>query len=132
MSIPRFLTLLAVAACATTGVAVAAPQTTAPGKVYTIKTTMLPSGVTIAKDRFTLKDGTPSWPRGATIRYSVTNKTTKTLALKLWIAKTKPIKPGGHVYVLIDWIYRGKFLYQELDGKKLVGAPHYLIIGETN
>jgi hypothetical protein len=117
---------------AATGVALGAPATTAPGKVYTIKTTMLPAGVTIASDRFTLKNGTPSWPRGATIRYSITNKTKHTLRLKLWIAKTKPIPPGGHVYVTINWIYRGRFLYQELDGKKLVGTPHYLVIGEDS
>jgi hypothetical protein len=117
---------------ATTAIALGAPATTAPGKVYTIKTTLLPAGVTISSDRFTLKNGTPSWPRGATIRYSITNKTTKPLALKLWIAKTKPIAPGGHVYVTINWIYRGRFLYQELDGKKLVGAPHYLVIGENS
>jgi hypothetical protein len=126
-----YIAALALALCIPAGVAVAAPQTTAPGQVYTIKTTMLPSGVVMAKDRFTRKDGTPSWPRGASIRYSITNKTKKTLALKLWIAKTKPISPGGHVNVLINWIYRGRFLYQELDGKKLVGAPHYLVIGET-
>jgi hypothetical protein len=131
MRMPMLATALMLALGASSGVALAAPATTAPGQVYTIKTTMLPTGVVIAKDRFTRKDGTPSWPRGATIRYSITNKTTKTLALKLWIATTKPIAPGGHTNVLINWIYRGRFLYQELDGKKLVGAPHYLVIGET-
>jgi hypothetical protein len=131
MHIPKLVAAFLAATCAMTGVAVGSPTTTAPGKVYTIKTTMLPSGVTISSDRFTLKNGTPSWPRGATIRYSITNKTRKTLALKLWIAKTKPIPPGGHIYVTINWIYRGRFLYQELDGKKLVGAPRYLVIGET-
>jgi hypothetical protein len=107
------------------------PATTAPGQVYTIKTTLLPTGVVLAKDRFTRKDGTPSWPRGATIRYSITNKTKRTLALRLWIAKTKPIPPGGHTNVVINWIYRGRFLYQELDGHRLVGAARYLIIGEN-
>jgi hypothetical protein len=120
-----------VACCVASSGAYASSRTTAPGKVYTIKTTMLPGGVVIARDRFTRKDGTPSWPRGATIRYSVTNKTSKKLALKLWIAKTKALPPGGHTFVLINWIYRGRFLYQELEGSKLVGAPHYLIIGET-
>jgi hypothetical protein len=132
MQISKLVAVALVATCAMTGVAFGSQATTAPGKVYTIKTTMLPHGVTIASDRFTHKDGTPSWPRGATIRYSITNRTTKTLALKLWIAKTKPIPPGGHVFVTINWIYRGRFLYQELDGKKLVGAAHYLVIGETN
>jgi hypothetical protein len=130
----RNLTLAIALACAlgaSAGSASAAQATTAPGQVYTIKTTLLPSGVVIAKDRFTRKDGTPSWPRGATIRYSITNRTKKTLALKLWIATTKPIAPGGHTNVLINWIYRGRFLYQELEGKKLVGAARYLVIGET-
>jgi hypothetical protein len=126
-----FATGLAIALFAATGLAAASPSTTAPGIVYTIKTTMLPSGVVIAKDRFTRKDGTPSWPRGATIRYSITNKTKKTLALKIWIATTKPIAPGGHTFVVINWIYRGRYLYQELHGTKLVGAARYLVIGET-
>jgi hypothetical protein len=90
-----------------------------------------PSGVVIAKDRFTTKDGTPSWPRGATIRYSITNKTKQTLALKIWIATTKPIAPGGHTFVVINWIYRGRYFDQELRGTKLVGAARYLVIGES-
>jgi hypothetical protein len=126
-----FATGLAIALCVATGLAEASPSTTAPGIVYTIKTTMLPSGVVIAKDRFTRKDGTPRWPRGATIRYSITNKTKETLALKIWIATTKPIAPGGHTFVVINWIYRGRYLYQELHGTKLVGAARYLVIGET-
>jgi hypothetical protein len=131
MRMPMLATTLALTLGASGGIAVAAPATTAPGQVYTVKATMLRSGVVIGRDRFTRKDGTPSWPRGATIRYSITNKTSKPLALKLWIAKTKPIPPGGHTNILINWIYRGRFLYQELDGKKLVGEPRYLVIGET-
>jgi hypothetical protein len=127
----RIAVVLSVLAWLPTTLALASPSTTAPGQVYTLKTTLLPTGVVIAKDRFTRKDGTPSWPRGATIRFSVTNKTSKALALKLWIATTKPLPPGGHTFVVITWTYRGRFLYRELDGKKPVGAARYLVIGET-
>jgi hypothetical protein len=107
--------------------ALAAPRTTEPGVVYPVKTTLTPKGVTIAKDKFT-RHGNARYPRGAVIRYMITNRTTRRLVVQIWTVKTKPIKPGGHDSVLVNWNYRGRYVYRQLAGKRVVGATRHIRI----
>src|SRR5882757_8469014 len=95
MHAPRIATAIALASLSGAGAAAAAPETTEPGQVYPVKTTLTTAGVTIAKDKFT-RNGNARYPRGAVIRYMITNRTTKRLTVQIWTVKTKPIPPGGH------------------------------------
>jgi hypothetical protein len=95
--------------------------------VYPVKTTLTLKGVTIAKDKFT-RNGNARYPRGAVIRYMITNRTTKRLTVQIWTVKTKPIAPGGHDSILVNWNYRGRYVYRELAGKTPVGATRYVTI----
>ena len=127
MHAPKLATALVLASCVSAGAAMAAPQTTEPGQVYPVKATLTPTGVVIAKDKFT-RNGVARYPRGAAIRYLITNRTTKRLVLQIWTVRTKPIAPGGHDSMLINWNYRGRFVYRELIGKKTFGTTRYVRI----
>ena len=118
---------LALASLVGAGAALAAPQTTTPGQVYPVKTILTPKGVKIAKDKFT-RHGNARYPRGAVIRYMITNRTTRRLVVQIWTVKTKPIAPGGHDSVLVNWNYRGRYVYRQLAGKRVVGATRYVRI----
>jgi hypothetical protein len=120
-------TVLVLAAPVGAGAALAAPQTTTPGRVYPVKTILTPKGVKIAKDKFT-RHGIARYPRGAVIRYMITNRTTRRLVVQIWTVKTKPIAPGGHDSVLVNWNYRGRYVYRQLAGKRVVGATRYVRI----
>jgi hypothetical protein len=62
------------------------------------------------------------------IRYVITNRTTKRLIVQIWTVKTKPIPPGGHDSILVNWNYRGRFVYRQLAGKIPLGATRYVSI----
>jgi hypothetical protein len=127
MHVPRIATAVALASLIGGGAASAAPQTTEPGVVYPVKTTLTPTGATIAKDKFT-RNGNARYPRGAVIRYMITNRTSKRLVFQIWTVKTKPIAPGGHDSVLVNWNYRGRYVYRQLAGKTPLGATRYIRI----
>jgi hypothetical protein len=127
MHVPRIAAAVALASLAGGTAAFAAPETTEPGVVYPVKTTLTPTGVTIAKDKFT-RNGHARYPRGAVIRYMITNRTTKRVTVQIWTVKTKPIAPGGHDSILVNWNYRGRYVYRELAGKTPVGATRYVTI----
>jgi hypothetical protein len=127
MHAPRIATIVALASLAGGGTAFAASQTTEPGQVYPVKTTLTRKGVTIAKDKFT-RHGVARYPRGAAIRYVITNRTGKRVVFQIWTVKTKPIAPGGHDTILVNWNYRGRFVYRALAGKKTVGATRHIRI----
>jgi hypothetical protein len=127
MHVPRIATAVALASLIGGGAAYAASRTTEPGVVYPVKTTLTPAGITIAKDKFT-RNGNARYPRGAVIRYVITNRTTKRLIVQIWTVKTKPIPPGGHDSILVNWNYRGRFVYRQLAGKIPLGATRYVSI----
>lgn len=120
-------TALVLASLAGAGAAGATPQTTTPGQVYPVKTTLTPAGIKIAKDKFT-RNGNTRYPRGAVIRFMITNTTTKRLVVQIWTVKTKAIAPGGHDSLLINWNYRGRYLYRQLVGKTTFGTTRYVSI----
>ncbi len=110
---------VALAALVATGAASARTQTTTPGVVYVLKTVVDDKGIHIPKDRFT-RNGITRYPRGALIRYELTNKGTKPYAVHIWAASTIVMRPGKHATMFVNWNYRGTFHYWRiLRGKKI-------------
>jgi len=111
----------AVVAAATAVPAVGArPRTTAPGLLYIVKVTVTDTTIRMPRDRFTLH-GITSYPRGALIRYTVTNLGTRPYTFEIWSAKTLPIRPKHHDSVLVAWNRRGTFVYRTLSGGRSAG-----------
>ena len=123
----RLVLLVAVAAIAVVA-ASGASSTTVPGQVYAIKVTITDKAITIQKDKFSLHSPYPRYPRGALIRYEITNKGTKAYALKIWQTTTVAIKPGGHDSVLLNWAFRGAFVYETLSKGKPAGPRGHVTI----
>jgi hypothetical protein len=102
----------------------AAPATTTPGVVYVVKVTLTNSSITIPKDKFSLHSPYPRLPRGAVIRYAITNKGTRAYTFKMWDTVTTVLKPhGGRDSFLVNWNYRGRYAYETLYHGKPAG-PH--------
>ncbi|MDX6426433.1 MAG: hypothetical protein QOD52_1838 [Gaiellaceae bacterium] len=91
----------------------ARPQTTTPGVIYVIKTTVDDKGIHIPKDKFT-RNGVTRYPRGALIRYEFTNKGTKPYAVRIWASSTLVMKPGQKQARLVNWAYRGDYTYARI------------------
>jgi hypothetical protein len=102
-----------VAAVAAPATVVARPQTTTPGVIYVIKTTVDDKGIHIPKDKFT-RNGVTRYPRGALIRYEFTNKGTKPYAVRMWASETLVMKPGHKESRLVNWAYRGDYTYARI------------------
>jgi hypothetical protein len=118
--------LLVAAAVTAAGVVGAsdAPATTVPGVVYPISVTITDKSIVIQRDKFSLHSPYPRYPRGALIRYVVTNKGTKPYSFKIWESNTTVMRPhGGHDSLLLNWNYRGTFPYFSLYRGKAAG-PH--------
>lgn len=115
--------MIAAAAAAAGILAGGASSTTVPGQVYPIKVTITNKAITVQRDKFSLHSAYPRYPRGALIRYEITNKGTKAYAFKIWQTTTAVIKPGGHDSVLLNWGFRGTFVYESLYKGKPAG-PH--------
>jgi hypothetical protein len=117
------LAAVVVAATAVVG-ASAARSTTTPGVVYPITVTVTDKSIVIQRDKFSLHSPYPRYPRGALIRYMVTNKGSRPYSFKIWGSKTIVMRPrGGHDSLEINWSYRGTFPYLSLYRGKPVG-PH--------
>lgn len=116
MSTKVFLPVVAAACVAAIAVPLAAarPETTTPGQLYVVKVTVTDKTISIPKDRFT-RNGVTRYPRGALIRYAVTNVGTRTYSFEIWGAKTTLIRPhGGKDSILVAWDRRGSFIYRTL------------------
>ncbi|MDP9337053.1 MAG: hypothetical protein M3Q30_27580 [Actinomycetota bacterium] len=103
------------------------PQTTTPGVIYIVKVTLTDKTITIAKDKFT-RNGVSRLPRGAQIRYSVTNKGTRPYAWRVWGAATPVIKPGGRDSIFVNWQFRGTYRYELLFRGKPAGPKGHIVI----
>lgn len=121
--------LLAAAAVAGTLRASSAPATTVPGVIYPLKVTITNTSIVIQRDKFSLHTKYPRYPRGALIRYVITNKGTRPFRLKMWGTISNVMKPkGGKDSMLINWNYRGKYLYETLYKGKPAGPKGYITI----
>ena len=105
----------------------ARPQTTTPGVIYIVKTLVTDKKVEIARDRFT-RHGVSRLPRGAQIRYAITNKGTRPYALKVWETTSEVMKPGRHSAVFINWQFRGTYRYVLLYHGKPAGPKGIIVI----
>jgi hypothetical protein len=105
----------------------ARPQTTTPGTVYVVKTVITDTKVTIARDKYTRR-GVHRLPRGAEIRYSITNKGTKPYELKIWETISRVMRPGRHEFLYINWQFRGTYRYVLLYHGKPAGPKGTIVI----
>jgi hypothetical protein len=103
------------------------PQTTKPGVLYVVKTVITDAKVSIARDQYT-RNGVSHLPRGAVIRYALTNRGTKPYVFEIWGERTLPIRPGGHGAILVNWNYRGRYLYRTLYRGKPTGVKGYVVV----
>jgi hypothetical protein len=87
--------------------------TTTPGVLYISKTIVTDKTIKIPRDKFT-RSGQIRYPRGALIRYEITNKGTKPYKLEVWGSKTAVMRPGRRAKILIYWNYRGTYLVRLL------------------
>jgi hypothetical protein len=105
-----------------------ASATTTPGVIYPIKVTITGTTFAIQKDRFT-KGKITRYPRGALIRYEITNKSSRPFQLEIWGNRTVTLRPhGGHDTMLVNWGYRGRYVVQLLLHKRAVGPKHWIVI----
>jgi hypothetical protein len=130
MTARRIAVGVAAAAALCVGVnSAVAPATTIPGVIYPIKVTITNTAIIIPKDQFSLHTKYPRYPRGAQIRYEITNKGTRPYSFKMWGSFTGVMKAkGGKDSILINWNYRGKYLYEVLYKGKPAGPKGYVTI----
>jgi hypothetical protein len=123
----RLLSLSVVLAAALAAIAPPGPATTEPGVVYPVKVAIMDTKILIQKDKFT-RNGVSRLPRGAQIRYEITNKGTKPYVFQIWRTKTNAIRPGGHDSFLVNWNYRGRYVYRTLLRGRPAGPKGLIII----
>jgi hypothetical protein len=129
----RNLAVLSAAVLALPALAAAAgPETTTPGVIYVIKTTINDKHVVLARDRFNTarltRNGIYRYPRGAQLRFAITNKGTRPYSLKMWETTSPVIRPGRRDAMFINWQFRGKYRYAVLYRGKPAGPKGYIVI----
>ncbi len=125
------LALAAAAAVLLGGVAQtasASSSTAAPGQVYIVKTTLTNTAIIIPPDKFDVGLKYPRYPRGAAIQYKVTNKGTRPYSVQIWAGTTRVISPGHTDTILLNWNYRGNYVYRTLYRGKPAGPHGYVTI----
>jgi hypothetical protein len=128
MTVRRLIVVSAALAVALTVGLPIGSGTTVPGVVYPVKTLVTDTHISISKDKFT-RHGVTRWPRGAQIRFEITNKGSKRYVLQIWSERTLPMRPhGGHDSMLVNWNYRGKYLYRTLVNGKPAGPKGWILI----
>jgi len=86
-----------------------------------VKTTLTDAKIVMHEPARLVRKGIIRYPRGAIIRYDVTNNGTRAYALKVWDTVTRVMKPGGHDSFLVNWNYRGRYVYRTLFRGKPLG-----------
>lgn len=80
-----------------------APETTRPGVVYRVNVSVTDRRVLLEHARYA---------RGAIIRYYVTNRGTRPYRFVIVGVSTDPIPPRRTHRVLVNWNYRGRYVYK--------------------
>jgi hypothetical protein len=101
--------------------------TTTPGVVYTVKVVLTDASISVGRDKFT-RNGHPTYPRGAIIRYEISNAGKRPYAFRIWDRLVAPIPPRRHASLLINWNYRGSFAYWMLYRNRPAGPRGRVII----
>jgi hypothetical protein len=122
------LTAALLVAAAISGPGAASSRTTTPGVVYVVPVTLTNTSIVIPKDKFSIGKY-PRYPRGALIRYSITNHGSRAYIFKIWASTTAKLRPhGGHDTLLLNWSYRGRFVYETFYRGKPAGPRGYVTI----
>jgi hypothetical protein len=79
-----------------------------------VKVTVTDKKLVVHEPAQFVRNGIIRYPRGAIIRYEATNKGTRAYAFKVWDSVTRVMRPRGNDSVLINWNYRGRFVYRTL------------------
>lgn len=132
----RYLVLTCLAASAWTaflatslvGAANASVATTAPGQTYVVKMTLTNTAIIIPADKFSEGLKYPRYPRGGSIRYDVINHGSHPYSVKIWDQVTPIIAPNHSYPILLNWNYRGIYLYETLYHGKPLGPKGYVTI----
>ena len=103
----------------------AARGTTTPGVLYVVNVTL-----TDTKIRLSHKSDTSltRMPRGAYIRYAITNRGTRSYVFRIWATQSSALRPGRRDSLVVNWNYRGRFAYLKLFRGKPVGPKGYITI----
>jgi hypothetical protein len=103
----------------------AARGTTVPGLLYVVNVTLTDNKIQLShkSDRSLTK-----LPRGAYIRYAITNRGTRRYVFRIWATQSGRVRPGGKDSLVINWNYRGRFAYLMLFHGKPVGPKGYITI----
>lgn len=103
----------------------AARGTTVPGLLYVVNVTLTDNKIQLShkSDRSLTK-----LPRGAYIRYAITNRGTRRYVFRIWATQSAPVRPGRKDSLVINWNYRGRFAYLMLFRGRPVGPKGYITI----
>jgi hypothetical protein len=110
---------------AASGTGGAAPATTRPGVLYVVSVMLTDTKIVLShkSDRSLTR-----MPRGAYIRYVVKNMGTRPYAFRIWATTTPPLRPGHRDTLVVNWNYRGRYVYLILHSGKPVGPKGYITI----
>jgi hypothetical protein len=104
-----------------------ARATTVPGVLYTVTATITDRSITLShKSKGTL--GLHRLPRGSSIRYRVINNGARPYVFEIWGARSAPIRPHKTDTMLVNWTYRGRYLYRILYHGRAVGPSGYITV----
>jgi hypothetical protein len=101
------------AAAVALGGADAVRATTVPGRLYVSRLVISDNAVNVRIRRNTWRD-TIHYPRGAEVRYEVTNRGTRAFSLNILGSVTGRLAPGHHTSILVYWGNRGDFVFRAL------------------
>lgn len=93
------------------GCAHAARATTAPGTIYVSKLVITDGAIRIRVRRNTWS-ATLRYPRGAEVRYEVSNRGTHPFSLNILGSTTGRLAPGRGTSILVYWARRGSFVFR--------------------
>jgi hypothetical protein len=96
-----------------------APETTKPGIVYRVPVSITDAGIRVSHARYV---------RGAVIRYVVRNNGTRPYRFIIHGIATRVLAPRKVENVLINWNYRGRFLYRTTYRGRSTGLKGYITI----
>ena len=85
--------------------------TTVPGKLYVSRLVISDDAVKVRVRRNTWAK-TIHYPRGAEVRYEVTNRATRAFSLNILGSATGRLAPGQHTSILVYWGRRGSFVFR--------------------
>jgi hypothetical protein len=87
--------------------------TTAPGVVSVSKLLITDNAIRIRIRRHTWSS-VAHYPRGAEVRYDVSNRGTRAYSLDILGSVTGRLAPGRQTTILVAWTHRGRFVFRAL------------------